>query len=271
MAIVSEGQEQEESTYLCQRSKEKAPLCGLALGFSLHIHSKLPKDLPDSTSSGAPRTPVLTLVPAHFSCQHEEVEVSRSNKGWQDLAGHLGYQAETVETIAWGQVPASTLLKDWAIHEGSRATLRMLVEALMAMGREDVIQARGPPAGGCSVGNKIQAPLTSLASALVQGLGSWGPGDLLPESHMAPCWGPRHKSMCLPTKRCDFSNWQSLFKCLATQLTDIDVDSGERESEGVKGRESVMSEAEFPPYIDSALIHLFPSPILKVKGHQQCN
>lgn len=36
------------------------------------------------------------------------------------------------------------------------------------------------------------------------------------ESHMALCCGLRHNSMCLPTKRCYFSNWQSLFRCLAT-------------------------------------------------------
>lgn len=72
-------------------------------------------------------------------------------KGWQGLAGHLGYQAEAVELMARDQAPAYALLRDWAAQEGSRATLRVLEDALAAIGREDVVQALGSPAEGCSV------------------------------------------------------------------------------------------------------------------------
>lgn len=72
-------------------------------------------------------------------------------KGWQGLAGHLGYQAEAVGTIAHGQVPAYTLLRDWAAQGGSRATIRVLEDALAAMGREDVVQVLSSPAESCSV------------------------------------------------------------------------------------------------------------------------
>uniref|UniRef100_A0A8C6W3M7 Death domain-containing membrane protein NRADD n=1 Tax=Nannospalax galili TaxID=1026970 RepID=A0A8C6W3M7_NANGA len=82
--------------------------------------------------------------------QQEEVErllmLGEPDKGWQGLAGHLGYQAKAVETMACGQMPAYTLLRDWAAQEGSRATLRVLEDALSAMGREDVLQVLGPPA-----------------------------------------------------------------------------------------------------------------------------
>uniref|UniRef100_A0A7N5J9I3 Death domain-containing membrane protein NRADD n=1 Tax=Ailuropoda melanoleuca TaxID=9646 RepID=A0A7N5J9I3_AILME len=88
--------------------------------------------------------------------QQEEVErllevSGEPDKGWQGLAGRLGYQADAVEIMARGQVPASTLLRDWAVKEGSGATLRVLEGALAAMGREDVVRVLGPPAEGCSV------------------------------------------------------------------------------------------------------------------------
>lgn len=88
--------------------------------------------------------------------QQEEVErllelSGEPDKGWQGLAGRLGYQAEVVETMAQGQAPAYTLLRDWAVQEGSGATLRVLEVALAAMGREDVVRALGPLAEGCSV------------------------------------------------------------------------------------------------------------------------
>lgn len=88
--------------------------------------------------------------------QRQEVEQlleasGEPDKGWQGLAGYLGYQAEAVETMAQSQVPAYTLLRDWAIREGSGATLRVLADALAAMGREDVVQVLDPPAEGCSV------------------------------------------------------------------------------------------------------------------------
>lgn len=72
-------------------------------------------------------------------------------KSWQGLADHLGYQAEAVETMACDQVPAYTLLRDWAAQEGSRATLRVLQDALAAIGREDVVQVLSSSAEGCSV------------------------------------------------------------------------------------------------------------------------
>lgn len=57
------------------------------------------------------------------------------DKGWQGLAGCLGYQVETVEIMGQGQVPAYTLLRDWAVQAGSRTTLRVLKDVLAAMGR----------------------------------------------------------------------------------------------------------------------------------------
>jgi ferritin-like metal-binding protein YciE len=72
-------------------------------------------------------------------------------KGWQELAGHLGYQAEAVETMACDQMPAYTLLRNWAAQEGNRATLRVLEDALAAIGREDVVQVLSSPAESSSV------------------------------------------------------------------------------------------------------------------------
>lgn len=88
--------------------------------------------------------------------QQEEVErllggSGEADKSWQGLAGRLGYQAEDVETMARSQVPASALLRDWAVREGSGATLRALEGALAAVGREDVVRALGLPPQGCSV------------------------------------------------------------------------------------------------------------------------
>ncbi|XP_005632674.1 death domain-containing membrane protein NRADD-like isoform X1 [Canis lupus baileyi] len=88
--------------------------------------------------------------------QQEEVErlleaSGEADKGWQGLAGRLGYPADAVEVIARGQLPAHTLLRDWAVKEGSGATLRVLEDTLAAMGREDVLRVLGPPAEGCSV------------------------------------------------------------------------------------------------------------------------
>ncbi|KAK2091046.1 hypothetical protein P7K49_030334 [Saguinus oedipus] len=59
--------------------------------------------------------------------------------------------AMAVETMAQGQVQAYTLLRDWAIQEGSGATLKVLENALVAKGHEDMVQVLGPPAEGCSV------------------------------------------------------------------------------------------------------------------------
>lgn len=88
--------------------------------------------------------------------QQEEVErlleaSGEPDKGWQGLAGRLGYQAEAVQSMAQGRVPACTLLRDWAIQEGSSATLRVLEDALAAMGREDVVRVLGLPLEGSSV------------------------------------------------------------------------------------------------------------------------
>ncbi|XP_021063363.1 death domain-containing membrane protein NRADD [Mus pahari] len=87
--------------------------------------------------------------------QQEEVQrllmLGEPAKSWQGLAGHLGYQAEAVETMACDQVPAYTLLRNWAAQEGSRATLRVLEDALAAIGREDVVQVLSSSAEGSSV------------------------------------------------------------------------------------------------------------------------
>ncbi|XP_029773598.1 death domain-containing membrane protein NRADD-like isoform X2 [Suricata suricatta] len=88
--------------------------------------------------------------------QQEEVErlleaPGEPDKGWQGLAGRLGYQTDAVEVMARGQGPACTLLRDWAVKGGSGATLGVLEDALTAMGREDVVQVLRPPAEGCSV------------------------------------------------------------------------------------------------------------------------
>ncbi|ERE77014.1 neurobeachin-like protein 2 [Cricetulus griseus] len=87
--------------------------------------------------------------------QQQEVErllmLGEPANGWQGLASQLGYQAEVVETMARDQVPACTLLRDWAVQEGSRATLRVLQDALAAIGREDVVQVLSSSAEGCSV------------------------------------------------------------------------------------------------------------------------
>ncbi|KAM5291941.1 LOW QUALITY PROTEIN: death domain-containing membrane protein NRADD-like [Ctenodactylus gundi] len=82
--------------------------------------------------------------------QQEEVEQllasGRPDKGWRALAGHLGYQAEAIETMAQGQVPRHP-----TAQEGSRATLRVLEDALAAMGHEDKAQVLRAPAEGCPV------------------------------------------------------------------------------------------------------------------------
>ncbi|XP_074201132.1 death domain-containing membrane protein NRADD isoform X1 [Camelus bactrianus] len=95
--------------------------------------------------------------------QQEEVEQlleasGESDKGWQGLASRLGYRSEAVETMAQSQVPAYTLLRDWAVQEGSSATLRVLADTLAAMGREDVVRVLGPFAEGCSVVTGLEAP-----------------------------------------------------------------------------------------------------------------
>ncbi|XP_035963618.1 death domain-containing membrane protein NRADD-like [Halichoerus grypus] len=88
--------------------------------------------------------------------QQEEVErlleaSGQPDEGWQGLAGRLGYQADAVEIMAQGQGPASALLRDWAVKEGSGATLRVLEDALASLGRDDVVRVLGAPAEGCSV------------------------------------------------------------------------------------------------------------------------
>lgn len=87
--------------------------------------------------------------------QQEEVQrllmLGEPTKGWRGLAGRLGYQAEAMEPMACDQDPAYALLRDWAAQEGSRATLRVLEDALTAIGREDVVQVLSSPAEGCSV------------------------------------------------------------------------------------------------------------------------
>ncbi|XP_022429027.1 LOW QUALITY PROTEIN: death domain-containing membrane protein NRADD-like [Delphinapterus leucas] len=115
----------------------------------------------DSPSSLEPCVPSQGLHP-ELGCrlylhlprqQQEEVEQlleasGEPDKGWRGLAGHLGYQAEAVEAMAQSQVPAYTLLRYWAVQEGSGATLRVLADALAVLGCEDVVRAL---AEDCSV------------------------------------------------------------------------------------------------------------------------
>ncbi|XP_011373621.1 death domain-containing membrane protein NRADD-like [Pteropus vampyrus] len=127
----------------------------------MHVDSSV---FPDSSSGLESCVPDKGLHP-EIGCrlylhlprqQQEEVErlleaSGEPDKGWQGLAGRLGYQAEAVQSMAQGRVPAYTLLRDWAIQEGSGATLRVLEDALAAMGREDVVRVLGLPVEGCSV------------------------------------------------------------------------------------------------------------------------
>ncbi|XP_032503781.1 death domain-containing membrane protein NRADD-like isoform X1 [Phocoena sinus] len=118
----------------------------------------------DSPSSLEPCVPSQGLHPElgcrlylHLPRQQQEeveqlLEVSgEPDKGWRGLVGHLGYQAEAVETMAQSQVPAYTLLRYWAVQGGSGATLRVLADALAVLGCEDVVWALGPLAEDCSV------------------------------------------------------------------------------------------------------------------------
>lgn len=116
-----------------------------------------PSGLEPCASSQGPQPDLDCRFYLHLPRQQQE-EVERlleasdePDKGWQGLAGRLGYQAEAVETMAQGQVPAYTLLRDWAVQEGSKATLRVLQDALAAMGREDIVGVLRSPGEGCSV------------------------------------------------------------------------------------------------------------------------
>ncbi|KAM6161151.1 death domain-containing membrane protein NRADD-like isoform 1-T5 [Erethizon dorsatum] len=116
-----------------------------------------PSGLEPCGSSQGPHPDLGCRLYLHLPQQQQE-EVARlleisgePDKGWQGLASHLGYQPEAAETMARGQMPAYNLLRDWAIKEGNRATLRVLQDALAAMGREDVVQVLGSPGEGCSV------------------------------------------------------------------------------------------------------------------------
>ncbi|XP_057561094.1 death domain-containing membrane protein NRADD-like isoform X1 [Hippopotamus amphibius kiboko] len=129
-----------------------------------------PSDLPSAAapqSLSDPHVPLVSPIPGlhpELGCrlylhlprqQQEEVEqlleaLGEPDKGWRGLADCLGYRAEVVETMAQSQMPAYTLLRDWAVQEGSGATLRVLADALAAMGREDVVRVLGPQAEDCS-------------------------------------------------------------------------------------------------------------------------
>ncbi|XP_070247226.1 death domain-containing membrane protein NRADD-like isoform X2 [Myotis yumanensis] len=111
----------------------------------------------DSPSGQGPHPELGRRLYLHLPQQQQE-EVERllgvsgdPDKGWQGLAGRLGYQTEAVETMARGPAPACALLRDWAVQGGSGATLRVLEDALAAMGREDVVRVLGLPPEGCSV------------------------------------------------------------------------------------------------------------------------
>ncbi|XP_049633647.1 death domain-containing membrane protein NRADD-like [Suncus etruscus] len=124
------------------------------LGSQMHGDSNIFLDTPSSLD---PCTPSQGQHP-ELGCrlylhlprqQQEEVErllemSEEPDKGWRDLAGLLGYPAEAVERMAQGQVPAHTLLRNWAVQKGSSATLRVLENVLASMGREDVTRVLSP-------------------------------------------------------------------------------------------------------------------------------
>lgn len=116
-----------------------------------------PPPLTPFMSTPGPHTDLGCRLYLHLLRQQQEeverlLEVSvEPDKGWRGLAARLGYQANAVETMALGQVPAYNLLRDWATQEGNRATLSVLQDALAAMGREDVIHVLGTPGEGYSV------------------------------------------------------------------------------------------------------------------------
>lgn len=144
-----------------QLAKARTAELGALSRDQLHGDSSVFRDSPGGLEPCAPSQG----LPPELGCrlylhlprqQQEEVErllevSGELANGWRGLAGRLGYQAEAVETMARSPGPASALLKDWVVQEGSGATLRALVDALAAMGREDVVRALGPPAEGCSV------------------------------------------------------------------------------------------------------------------------
>lgn len=73
-----------------------------------------------------------------------------------------------------------------------------------------------------------------------------------PKAIWLPAGGPG-TVVSLPTRRCDFSNWQSLFKCLATSWQMPMLTVGRGTPTACKGEvERMMSEAEFSHYIDSS-------------------
>lgn len=131
------------------------------MGSQMHGESSIFLDAPINLDPCAPsqgQHPELGCrLYLHLPRQQQEeverlLEVSEeADTGWQGLAGLLGYPTEAVATMAQGQVPAHTLLRDWAVQKGSSATLRVLESALTAMGREDVVRVLSSPAEGCSV------------------------------------------------------------------------------------------------------------------------
>ncbi|KAM7063326.1 LOW QUALITY PROTEIN: death domain-containing membrane protein NRADD-like [Molossus nigricans] len=121
----------------------------------IHGDSSVFLDSPSSLQSSAPARAhpelgcrLYTHLPQQ---QQEEVErllgvSGEPDKGWQAA----GATAEAVETMA-GQVPAYTLLRDWAVQGGSGAALRVLEDTLAARGREDVVRVLGLLPEGYSV------------------------------------------------------------------------------------------------------------------------
>ncbi|CAL1611251.1 unnamed protein product [Knipowitschia caucasica] len=70
-------------------------------------------------------------------------------RGWRELGGVLGYDADQLDMFGRGEAPAHTLLSNWAQREAS--TLGHLSSALSRIDRADVVAALMSPAQGVSV------------------------------------------------------------------------------------------------------------------------
>uniref|UniRef100_A0A8C9GJM3 Death domain-containing protein n=1 Tax=Piliocolobus tephrosceles TaxID=591936 RepID=A0A8C9GJM3_9PRIM len=144
--------------FKCWRShKQRQQLAKDQMHRDSSIFLDSPSSLEPYASNQGPHPELGCQLYLNLPGQHQEkverlLEVSvETDKGWQGLADHLGYQAEAVEIMAQGQVRAYTLLRNWAIQEGSGATHKVLENALVALGQEDVVQVLGLQAEGCSV------------------------------------------------------------------------------------------------------------------------
>lgn len=145
---------------------------------------------------------------------------------------------------------------DWKwSNNSSRSNLWKKAEkktAHLASSPERIIQRGLPRDTSCPQGYPL-VPLWQILCLKAIWLPAGGPGTIV----------------CLPTKRCDFSNWQSLFKCLATSWQTPMLTAGRGTWGGWRGRGSVWC-------LRGRILPLhwfifFPSPIFGVEGRQQHN